>query len=346
MRGALVVAAGFICSPLACNRDTISAPGTEDGSGILIERLTPSHIEATAGSFVEPVPSVRLKDALTGRPLAGVTVGFRVGLGAGSVQNAVTTTDESGIATAGHWQVGTQSRGAVLTVVVGERAQSSFIVAIKPDVPSEGVFYFTTRFAVRGEVISGPRVIVLDRFGNPTPQIPVAFTIVAGGGSLESSGALTKRDGQVEVGRWGLGPTPGENTISVAVDGIEPVNFTVQALDTAGFIRYTLEGVREGEEVRSPHDAGLATSTLVISAFDHCLCRTEAGYFVMNIEYNHATYEPTRIAGEYAINPPQLVLYGRGTGVASVQNGRIEVAILRDTYDWRWEERWIFRPET
>jgi hypothetical protein len=348
-RGALVLAAALISSTLACNRETISAPETEHRTGILIEHLTPNNIEARAGSFVEPAPSVRLKDAFSGRPLAGVKVEFRVGLGAGSVQNRVTTTDASGIATAGYWQVGTLPRSAVLTAVVAEQ-QSSFTVLINPDVPARGVFVFqdpASRVALSGEEISGPGVVVFDRFGNPTPQIPVTFTIVAGGGSLENSGALTNRDGRVAVGRWRLGPTPGENTISAAVDRIEPFSFTVQALDAALLTRYTLEGVRVGkQDVRSPQDAGLVKSTLAIGAFDRCLCRAETGYFVMNIEYESWTPEPTRIAGEYAIQPPQLVLYGREIKSVVVENGRIEIEMRRDTYDWSWEETWIFRPET
>src|SRR5688500_3133804 len=329
-RGALVLAAALISSPLACNRETISAPGTEHVTGILIERLTPSNIEARAGSFVEPAPSVRVKDVFSGRPLAGATVEFRAALWAGSVQNPVTTTDASGIATAGAWQVGTLPLSAVLTAVVAEQ-QSSFTVLIKPDVPARGVFDPATRVALSGEVVSGPSVVVVDRFGNPTPQIAVAFTIVAGVGSLENSAAFTNRDGRVAVGPWRLSPTPGENTISVAVGGIEPLNFTVQALDAALLTRYTLVGVREGtENVRSPQDAGLVKSTLGIGAFDRCLCRAEAGYFVMHIEYQGVTPEPTRIAGEYAIQPPQLVLYANETKSVSVVNGRIEIEMRRE----------------
>ena len=345
-RGALVLAAVLTSSPLACNRETISAPGTEHVTGIAIELLTANNIEARAGSFVEPAPSVRVKDVFSGRPLAGVTVEFRAGPWAGSVQNPVTTTDASGIATAGAWQVGTLPRSAVLTAVVAEH-QSSFAVLIKPDVPARGVFDPATRVALSGEVVSGPSLVVVDRFGNPTPQVPVAFTVVAGGGSLADPGTLTNRDGRVAVGQWRLGPTPGENTVSVAVGGIEPVNFTVHAVDAALLTRYTLVGVRGYTgDVGSPQDAGLVKGTLAIGAFDRCLCRAETGYFVMNIEYEGVTPEPTRIAGEYAIQPPQLVLYANETKSVSVVDGRIEIEIRRDTYDWRWEETWIFRPET
>jgi len=344
-RGALVLAAVLTSSPVACNRETISAPGTEHVTGIVIEPLTPNNIEARAGSFVEPAPSVRVKDVFSGRPLAGVTVEFRADPWAGSVQNPVTTTDASGIATSGAWQVGTLPVSVALTAVIAEQ-QLSFTVLIKPDVPARGVFDPATRVALSGEVVSGPSLVVVDRFGNPTPQIPVAFTIVAGGGSLENSTALTNRDGRVAVGTWRLGPTPGENTISVAIAGIEPVNFTVQALDAALLTRYTLEDVRADRGVMSPQDAGLVKATLAIGAFDRCLCRADTGYFVMNIEYKGATPEPTRIAGEYAIQPPKLVLYANETKSVSVVDDRIEIEIRRDTYDWIWEETWIFRPAT
>src|SRR5687767_14669442 len=122
-RGGLVFAA-VLSSPLACNRETISAPGTENVTGIVIERLTPNNIEARAGSFVEPDPSVRVRDAFSGRPLAGVTVEFRAEQWAGSVQNPVTTTDASGIATSGAWQVGTLPVSVALTAVIAEQQLS------------------------------------------------------------------------------------------------------------------------------------------------------------------------------------------------------------------------------
>lgn len=339
---ALILAAGLISSTLACE----STSGPEIEQRRVIEQLTPADVEATASSTVVPSPAIRVTDKRTGRPLAGVAVEFRAGAGSGSVEKPFSTTDASGFATAGKWQVGTRSGVFTLTVTASlQGAGASFKVRIKPDVPARFNRLDTTIVGLAGEVVDGPRVVVVDRFGNPTPGIPVTFSIDAGGGALEKSTGVTDFGGLATPGPWRLGRTPGENVLIAAADGIESVRFSAQAVDPASIVRYTLDSVQHASGLSSsPQDAGISGSTLAITAFDRCLCRSGDGYYIMNIGYVYQlTVEPTRIAGQYTIEPPLLRLDGREIKIVVADNGRISMVIERDDGDWTWQETWIFR---
>src|SRR5688500_5942330 len=206
----LFCAVGLITSTVSCSIEVGTDPGTR--TAFVIEQLTPTAVEANAGSIVEPSPSIRLKDMNTGKPVVGARVEFRAGPGAGSVEKPFTTTDSSGFATAGLWQVGTSPGNFALLVVVAD-VRTSFYVQIKPDVPARLEFAATSTVGVAGELIDGPKLFVTDRFRNPTPGVGVTLTIVAGGGALETPTQLTDRNGTTVVGSWRLGPAPGENAL-------------------------------------------------------------------------------------------------------------------------------------
>jgi hypothetical protein len=72
---------------------------------------------AGIGTNVPVRPAVKVTDA-TGNPLAGVTVTFAVESGGGSVTGATATTDASGIATVGGWQLGGTLGANTLTASV------------------------------------------------------------------------------------------------------------------------------------------------------------------------------------------------------------------------------------
>lgn len=86
-----------------------------------------------------------------------------------------------------------------------------------------------------GEAVSPyPRVRVVDARGNPAPGVEVVWSIQAGDGSVERERARSDRRGEVEPGRWTLGPRAGEQGLSAALaqgdgGGSEGVQFQVRA---------------------------------------------------------------------------------------------------------------------
>src|SRR5688500_8485017 len=83
--------------------DPPSGPAGEIASTV-IEQISPEVVEVTAGS-VSPGPTIRLTDARSGRPRAGVAVEFRLREGNGFIAGARTRTDSQGLATSGVWSV-------------------------------------------------------------------------------------------------------------------------------------------------------------------------------------------------------------------------------------------------
>lgn len=74
--------------------------------------------------------------------------------------------------------------------------------------------------------------------GERIANISVSFTVTSGGGSITPATALTDSDGQASA-QWKLGTTPGTNTVSVTVSGLNPIAFEAFALPKLREVLYT-----------------------------------------------------------------------------------------------------------
>ena len=83
--------------------------------------------------------------------------------------------------------------------------------------------------AAAGSTVPAPSVRVTDSRGQPLAQVPVAFAVTAGGGSLAQPGAVTDAGGVATGGAWTLGRAPGANEVTATVAGLPPVRFTATA---------------------------------------------------------------------------------------------------------------------
>lgn len=179
----------------------------------------------------EPL-EVRVDDRL-GVPIAGISVGFTVTAGGGSVGSASVTTSSQGKART-TWTLGTVAGAsqAVVASVQGKTASfSATAVAGPPD----------SLVKVRGDNQSAPAgtalpeslaVRVADRFGNPIAGHSVSFTVTSGGGSVSPASANTGADGRART-QWTLGSTPGTQTVearTAAATKGSPASFTATAL--------------------------------------------------------------------------------------------------------------------
>lgn len=77
-----------------------------------------------------------------------------------------------------------------------------------------------------GQQLAGAlEVTVLDASGAPLANVPVAWAVSTGGGSVTPAAAATGSDGKVTAGRT-LGPTAGTQTATATVSGLAPATFT------------------------------------------------------------------------------------------------------------------------
>lgn len=79
-----------------------------------------------------------------------------------------------------------------------------------------------------------PVARVADAFGNPVLGAIVTFSVVAGGGSVSNTSAISDANGIARVARWMLGPSAGTNIVR-AMSGNVQADFTATALAPTAF---------------------------------------------------------------------------------------------------------------
>jgi len=193
---------------------------------------------APIGTAVAIAPSVLVTDAF-GNPKSGVSVTFAVTGGGGGVTGGSTTSNASGIATAGSWTLGTavgaNALSATSTGLSGSPV-SFTATATTGGAATIAVNAGNGQSAVAGTAVATPpSVKVTDLGGNPVSNVGVTFAVTGGGGTVQPvTSILTDAQGLATVTSWTLGTTAGANALSATATGLagSPVGFT--ATGTAG----------------------------------------------------------------------------------------------------------------
>jgi adhesin/invasin len=167
--------------------------------------------------------------AADGGGVAGVTVNFAAPTG-GRVGSTSVTTDAQGQAST------TLTLGGLLGAQSFTATAAGFSVSIPAtalvgDVASIVAVSASDLQGLVRRVLASPFVVrVTDSFGNPVPGVTVAWTRIAGTGTLAAPTSTTDANGQASV-LYTLGAIPGLETITASVAGVTtPTTFTATAL--------------------------------------------------------------------------------------------------------------------
>ena len=202
----LLSAAVVLVSIVACSGgDAPSAPAVA-----LTVQTSVRELSATVSAVVGSVPSVTVTNS-RGEAASGVLVRWSVLSGNGSVGNETSRTNASGLATSGGWtlgpQVGVQQlqasvNGSASVVFTANAlvAQATRLVAVTAALPDVGVGMAST---------ASPSVRAEDASGHAVANVPVSFSVVAGGGAISTAQAMTNPSGVASAGTWTLGTTSG-----------------------------------------------------------------------------------------------------------------------------------------
>ena len=83
-------------------------------------------------------------------------------------------------------------------------------------------------------VVIPPAVLVSDQYGNPVPNLGVAFAVASGGGSVAGGSPTTNTSGIASVGSWTLGSARGSNRLTATASGSgiagNPVTFSATGI--------------------------------------------------------------------------------------------------------------------
>ena len=209
---------------------------------------------ATTGMAVPNPLQVRVTGT-TGDPLAGVTVGFEVAVGGGTVESATAATDSNGIASPGSWTLGDPGPQVLRATVTG--LEPVVFGAFALGIPAEiaVVAGAGQEAQVGSEVPVNPEVLVTDSAGTPLPEIAVSF-ISERDATLTGAEATTDTLGRAAVGSWTLGTTAGDYRLEASVegDGIKdnPVRVVARALPGPAAEIVIVEGDNQRSEVELP----------------------------------------------------------------------------------------------
>lgn len=147
-----------------------------------------------------------------------VTLTFRVVHGGGSIAEVVQVSDGQGEAS-GRWTLGTHVPDMQqVEVRVGDSLPRLHLGATVVAGPAAQVRWHAGdgQVTLPGTAVDvPPAVILLDRYGNPTPGIGVTFAVDRG--AVTGAAATTNADGVAAVGSWTVGPTNGVDSLQATV---------------------------------------------------------------------------------------------------------------------------------
>ncbi len=176
---------------------------------------------AMVATVVATAPAVRVADAFN-NPVSGVTVTFAAASGSGAITDAVAVTNTQGVATVGSWTLGTTTGSQSLTAtVVGVTPRVITATATSGTPTSLVVAGGNAQTALAGATLPlALAVTVKDQYGNNAANVPVAFAVTAGGGTITPGTATTNASGLATGASWRLGNKGGTQTATATVGAL------------------------------------------------------------------------------------------------------------------------------
>lgn len=226
----------MLAGALGCGGGDLLLPDPPGGGeNVLLSKVDGDNQVGVVGEQLQQPLVVKV---MTARNLPAIEreVEFVYTTGAGEVtpSRAVTNSDGQAIV---HWKLGTepgsQTVAARLVVTEGDAQSLDFTAEARPAAPDTVRATSPTSQPGRRGSIAGspPAVVVVDRFGNPVPAVPVAWQVTIGEGQVSQAITQTLDDGTSTV-EWTLGNRVGIQRLTATVGPItgSPVTFTATVL--------------------------------------------------------------------------------------------------------------------
>jgi hypothetical protein len=224
----LLLSAAFGCA----SGDLVLPEPPGGGEHVVLSKVTGDTQEARVGEQLPFVVSVRTAGDL---PATGREVAFVVSSGAVELSRNIAVTNSDGVAVS-HCVLGTVPGDYLIqaTLIDLEEPQvQEFTAKAIPGLPDTlSVRSDAAQAGRRGGVAAFPPVIrVADKFGNPVPEVPVAWQVTAGEGQTSEPISRTGADGTATV-QWTLGNRIGVHKLTASIESAtgSPALFTATVL--------------------------------------------------------------------------------------------------------------------
>lgn len=217
-RGFLVV---VLAGALGCGGDLVLPDPPAGDQTVELSKYDGDTQEGIVG---EQLPEPVVVQVLTSgeQPAIGRRVAFVITSPAGEVSPDTAITNSQGLATA-FWVLGTVpgDYGIQARLVSGEDSLQTedFTAAAGPAAPDTlSPLSPISQPGRRGQpATTAPLVRVVDRFGNPVPEVPVAWQVIAGEGQVSEAITRTTSDGTTAV-QWTLGDRIGVQKLTATIE--------------------------------------------------------------------------------------------------------------------------------
>ncbi len=226
----------------------VSSPITlSSGAPAAIAKQAGDGQTATVATAVAIAPSVRVTDG-TGNPVPGVPVTFTVASGGGGVTGSPATTNASGIATVGAWQLGSIAGANSLTATTGALSTTFTATSVAGTASQLGVVTPPPTSAASGVALTPqPSLQRLDQFGNAVAGagFVVTASVNTGVGTLTNATATTNAAGLATFSGLTITGPAGTLTLaftSPAVSGVVPAPITLSGGAAAAITKQAGDG--------------------------------------------------------------------------------------------------------
>ncbi|MBA3645257.1 MAG: PD40 domain-containing protein, partial [Gemmatimonadaceae bacterium] len=207
--------AGAGCSGTTEPLHEVPAPAT--ALIVRLDPLTQTSVTGTVGTPAPVVPAVRATDK-NGKPIRGVEVSFVTD---GTIRTRAERTDADGVASVGAWILKTSAGTNTVTAHVPGSDDVRFTAKALPGPVARLFGSGNEQFAFAGTTLrTRLSVKVNDSYGNAVSGVTVEFTVVSGGGSLESGSAVSDSGGVATSGPWTLGASPATQKVTAIAAGV------------------------------------------------------------------------------------------------------------------------------
>jgi len=199
-----------------------------DAVATTLEKVSGDNQQGMIGSKLPSPLVVRLRDQY-GQTMVGVQVAFTIMAGAGTVEPAAAVTNASGIASA-TVTLGSTPGPVQVRAAVGSLSVDFSIEALALPVATtlEKVSGDNQQGMIGSKLPSSLAVRVRDQYEQTMAGVQVAFTVMAGAGTVEPAAAVTNASG-IASATVTLGSTPGPVQVRAAVGSLS-VDFSIEAL--------------------------------------------------------------------------------------------------------------------
>lgn len=190
--------------------------------------------QGTAGQPLAQPIVVRLTDQFS-NVISGVTVGWQVFSGGGSVTASSSATDATGNTSVG-WTLGSTAGVNQVTASVPGLASVTFLAHGAAGSPS-GLTIISGNAQTAAVGMTLPQALVVrlsDALGNTIANASVSFSVTSGGGSVTPS-AVTDANGEARA-TWSLGGVVGTQTVSASAGGASASFSAVATIGAAATI--------------------------------------------------------------------------------------------------------------